>query len=193
VYVGGASPLTFGGTSAVAPLWAALTALLTASLGHPVGDLNAQLYPLVGTTALRDITQGTNGGYSAKVGWDAVTGCGTPVGQELLTKFGQPASSTTTQITVRACDNELIIMASNGTGSSTLCHLKSGYNAPVSYVFNPQNILAAGQYDLTLIGINWGGPGNFTVDVTTGGATTTLQGSGSATGVVFSKTIPMSI
>ena len=42
---------------------------------------------LIGTTALRDITSGTNGGFSAKVGWDAVTGCGTPVGQELLAQL----------------------------------------------------------------------------------------------------------
>jgi kumamolisin len=192
VFVGSTSPFTFGGTSAVAPLWAALTALLTASLGHAVGDLNTQLYQLVGTTALRDITQGTNGGYSAKTGWDAVTGCGTPVGQDLLTKLGQSAG-TTTKIAVRACDNELIVLASNGSESSTLCHLKSGYGDPVSYVFNPQHILASGQYDLTVIGINWGGPGNFTVDVTAGGTTTTLQGGGTATGVVFSKTIPMTV
>jgi len=94
IFVGGTSPLTFGGTSAVAPLWAGLTALLVAALGRAVGDINAQLYPLIGTAALRDITQGTNGGFSAKPGWDSVTGCGTPVGQELLTKLrqSQPAS-----------------------------------------------------------------------------------------------------
>src|SRR5262245_26175344 len=82
------SPLTFGGTSAVAPLWAGLTALLVAALGHAVGNLNAQLYPLIGTAALRDIIQGNNGGFSAKTGWDDATGCGTPVGQELLAKLG---------------------------------------------------------------------------------------------------------
>ena len=87
VFVGSTSPFTFGGTSAVAPLWAGLTALLVGALGHAVGDLNAKLYQLIGTTALRDITSGTNGGFSAKAGWDAVTGCGTPVGQELLTRL----------------------------------------------------------------------------------------------------------
>jgi len=54
-----------------------------------VGDLNVKLYPLIGTTALRDITSGTNGGFSAKAGWDSVTGCGTPVGQQLLAQLGQ--------------------------------------------------------------------------------------------------------
>jgi kumamolisin len=89
VFVGSTSPFTFGATSAVAPLWAGLTALLVGALGHAVGDLNAKLYPLIGTTALRDITSGTNGGFQAKAGWDGVTGCGTPVGQELLAKLGQ--------------------------------------------------------------------------------------------------------
>ena len=93
VFVGSATPLTFGGTSAVAPLWAALTALLVGNLGRAVGDLNAQLYPLIGTTALRDITSGTNGGFSAKAGWDGVTGCGTPVGQELLARLQTPQPS----------------------------------------------------------------------------------------------------
>ena len=90
VFVGGTSPFTFGGTSAVAPLWAGLTALLVGALGHAMGDLNAKLYPLIGTTALRDITSGTNGGFSANAGWDAVTGCGTPVGQELLARLDKP-------------------------------------------------------------------------------------------------------
>ncbi len=94
VFVGSPSPFTFGGTSAVAPLWAGLTALLVGALGHAMGDLNAKLYRLVGTTALRDITSGTNGGFSAKAGWDAVTGCGTPVGQELLARLkSQPTVS----------------------------------------------------------------------------------------------------
>jgi hypothetical protein len=98
----------------------------------------------------------------------------------------------TTKIEVQACDNELIILASTGAGSSVLCHLKSGYNAPVSYIFNPAHILAPGNYDLTVIGINWGGPGNFKI-IVTAGTPTTLAGSGGATGVVYTKTIPMQI
>jgi hypothetical protein len=98
----------------------------------------------------------------------------------------------TTKIDVQACDNELIILASTAAGSSVLCHLKSGYNAPVSYVFNPAHILPAGHYDLTVVGINWGGPGNFKI-VVTAGTPTTLQGGSGATGVVYTKTIPMQI
>ena len=73
-----------GGTSAVAPLWAGLIALLNEKLGKPVGFLNPQIYPLVSTAAFRDITQGNNGAYSAAPGWDACTGLGSPVGNSLL-------------------------------------------------------------------------------------------------------------
>jgi kumamolisin len=74
----------FGGTSAVAPLWAALLALINEQLGKQVGFLNATLYA-TGTSALRDITAGSNGAYQAGAGWDACTGLGSPSGQALLT------------------------------------------------------------------------------------------------------------
>jgi kumamolisin len=73
-----------GGTSAVAPLWAGLVALLNQSLGRPVGFLNPQIYPLVNTPAFHDITDGDNGGYQAGPGWDACTGLGSPDGTQLL-------------------------------------------------------------------------------------------------------------
>lgn len=73
-----------GGTSAVAPLWAGLVALLNQRLGKPVGFLNPQLYPL-GETAFFDITSGSNGTFSAGVGWDPCTGLGSPNGLALLT------------------------------------------------------------------------------------------------------------
>jgi kumamolisin len=72
----------YGGTSAVAPLWAALVARLAQSLGSPLGLLQPKLYPL--HAALHDITSGTNGAYKARKGWDACTGLGTPNGTALL-------------------------------------------------------------------------------------------------------------
>jgi kumamolisin len=81
--------LVIGGTSAVAPLWAGLVALLNQKLGHRVGFLNPLLYgSAVGTGSFRDITSGNNGAYPAKAGWDACTGWGTPVGTKLLHVLG---------------------------------------------------------------------------------------------------------
>jgi kumamolisin len=71
-----------GGTSAVAPLWAALVARLNQALGRKVGDLHAALY--AAPEAFRDITSGSNGAYQAGGGWDACTGLGSPDGASLL-------------------------------------------------------------------------------------------------------------
>jgi kumamolisin len=70
-----------GGTSAVAPLWAGLVALANALNGRAAGYLNPLLY--ANPTALRDITQGNNGAFEASVGWDACTGLGSPIGQQV--------------------------------------------------------------------------------------------------------------
>src|SRR5262249_1751354 len=86
---------TIGGTSAVAPLWAALIALINQSLasrGRPsIGYLNPLLYQrLAANGDLNDVVQGTNdvggdsGGYRAGPGWDPCTGWGTPRGDRLL-------------------------------------------------------------------------------------------------------------
>jgi len=78
----------FGGTSAVAPLWAALIALINQQLGKPVGFLNTALYTAAAEKTLHDITSGNNGAYTAGPGWDACTGLGSPDGQALLTALG---------------------------------------------------------------------------------------------------------
>ncbi|MGH9295899.1 MAG: S53 family peptidase, partial [Acidimicrobiales bacterium] len=93
---------TIGGTSAVAPLWAALVALLneelTSALGsgsgsgpgsgaggrRAAGFLQPLLYTTAGRSALRDVVSGSNGVYSAHPGWDACTGLGSPDGTALL-------------------------------------------------------------------------------------------------------------
>jgi kumamolisin len=74
-----------GGTSAVAPLWAALIVRCNEKLGHSVGFVNPVLYTRA-TTAFRDVVEGSNGSsaYEARAGWDACTGLGTPIGSRLL-------------------------------------------------------------------------------------------------------------
>jgi kumamolisin len=79
-----------GGTSAVAPLWAGLIALLNEQLGKNVGWLHPQLYGTIAQhKALRDVTSGTNDAYRAQTGWDACTGLGTPNGQAILAALKQ--------------------------------------------------------------------------------------------------------
>ena len=83
---------TIGGTSAVAPLWAGLVALLNHSLGAPLGFAHPRLYALRGSTAFHDITSGSNGSYSAAAGWDACTGLGSPAGTVLARQLGAAPS-----------------------------------------------------------------------------------------------------
>ncbi len=71
-----------GGTSAVAPLWAGLVALVNQSLGRKVGFINPVLY--ANQAALTDITSGGNDGFNAGPGWDPVTGLGSPKGAAVL-------------------------------------------------------------------------------------------------------------
>ena len=82
----------FGGTSAVAPLWAALIALVNQQLGKPVGFLNSKIYAAAVARTLKDITSGNNGAYQSASGWDACTGLGSPNGQALLTALSAPAT-----------------------------------------------------------------------------------------------------
>jgi kumamolisin len=74
----GGKTQAFGGTSAVAPLWAALIARINADVGAPAGFINPVLY--ANPSAFHDITSGNNGSYTAGPGWDPCTGLGSPDG-----------------------------------------------------------------------------------------------------------------
>jgi kumamolisin len=87
--------LVIGGTSAVAPLWSGLIALLNQKLGRPLGFLLPALYALPSSTkAFHDITQGSNGAFSAGPGWDACTGLGSPSGENLLAALSTAGKNT---------------------------------------------------------------------------------------------------
>lgn len=83
LFVDGA-PAVLGGTSAVAPLWAALVARLGEGLGKPLGYANPLFYAPNTSGALRGVTTGNNGGYSAGPGWNPCAGLGSPQGTKLL-------------------------------------------------------------------------------------------------------------
>ncbi|MGA9543680.1 MAG: S53 family peptidase [Candidatus Sulfotelmatobacter sp.] len=83
------NPDVIGGTSAVAPLWAGLIALINESIGKPVGFINPLLYQSANTAAdFHDITSGNNGAYAAGPGWDACSGLGSPIGTQVATALG---------------------------------------------------------------------------------------------------------
>jgi kumamolisin len=88
-----------GGTSAVAPLYAALIALLNQQRGSNIGFANPVLYQNAGN-GFNDITQGNNGSFSAAPGWDCCTGFGSPNGNQLSQIFAPTTTGTTQQDSV---------------------------------------------------------------------------------------------
>ena len=94
VYVDGQASV-IGGTSAVAPLWAGLTACINQILGKRVGSLSSLVYtqvaPVSGT--FHDITTGNNGKFSAKTSWDPCTGLGTPIGSTIASALTGKAAA----------------------------------------------------------------------------------------------------
>ncbi len=101
-----------GGTSAVAPLYAGLVAVINAMLTAEsgietrVGYLNPSLYSGGMQSAFRDIADGvSNGqpafglpgpGYTAGPGWDACTGFGSIIGGQLRSLLAYPAAESST-------------------------------------------------------------------------------------------------
>jgi subtilase family serine protease len=81
-----------GGTSYAAPQWAGLTAMANeqsvANGGSTLGFLNPAIYAIgVGVdygSDFHDIVSGNNGKYNAVVGYDLVTGWGSPNGPNLI-------------------------------------------------------------------------------------------------------------
>jgi subtilase family serine protease len=86
-----------GGTSAAAPIWAAMIALADQYAGHHLGFVNPAIYQIARGPryhqAFHDVTTGNNSvqfphdnvtGYRAAPGWDPVTGLGSPNAQVLV-------------------------------------------------------------------------------------------------------------
>ncbi|MBV6321201.1 hypothetical protein [Duganella violaceipulchra] len=101
----------------------------------------------------------------------------------------------TASIKISACDNELRVIASTGAFSAEICHISSGNNDTVAYAVNLGSVLPGGTYSLTMVGINWGGPARFSVEVTNNGAVTpySFEKKDAAIGVVWSPTIIVNV
>jgi subtilase family serine protease len=94
-----------GGTSAAAPLWAGIMALVSQYAGRSLGFINRALYQIGRSgsyhRAFHDVTTGTNTvslpgqtitGYRAAPEWDPVTGWGSPNAQALVPLLAHYAS-----------------------------------------------------------------------------------------------------
>ena len=99
----------WGGTSFAAPRWAAYMALVNQQSvkngKSTLGFINPAIYSIgLGpnyNTAFHDITSGSNGEYSAVVGYDLVTGWGSPNGTGLINALlGTPQATGSLTVTI---------------------------------------------------------------------------------------------
>jgi subtilase family serine protease len=82
-----------GGTSLSTPLWASIVLAAVQHCGA-VGFINPTLYAQRTAGMTNDVTSGSNGTYSAAVGWDRVTGVGSPNADKIVTALcGAPVSA----------------------------------------------------------------------------------------------------
>ncbi len=172
----------WGGTSFAAPRWAGFLALVNeqaANTGQPsVGFLNPTIYA-IGTGAnynndFHDITSGNNANRSASfnavVGYDLVTGWGSPNGQNLInalagsgfTLSDSPSSLTITQGGAGGTSTITVNDQNGFSGSVSLT--ASGLPSGVTVAFNPSS--TSGTSTLTLTASSSATTGKATVTIT---------------------------
>ena len=137
VYEGG----TLGafGTSLSTPIWAGIAAMADQRAGHALGFLNPSLYAIYRSANysvdFHDIVSGNNG-YPAVVGWDPVTGIGSPlVGRLLPDLAAYPAGR-------------------NGGPTTVLFATPQFGPAPLNVGFNVSVTGGSGTY--AIVGVNFG-------------------------------------
>ena len=185
----GGSLASVGGTSASAPSFAGLMALLVQKTGQRQGNVNVRLYQLAnsqyaagGAGVFHDITSGSNSvpgvtGYSGGAGYDLVTGLGSVDANALLGNWGA-ATVVRPDFSLAAGQTQTMIQGSTGTIKLTTAAL-SGFNAAVALTvsglpsgitgsFAPSSLAAPGSGSSTLALTLAAGvaPGSYNLTVT---------------------------
>jgi PKD repeat protein len=159
-----------GGTSAVSPLWAALTARINQQLGTATSTNQMQrtLYT-TNPSCCRDVVTGNNGAFTASTGWDRCTGFGSPNGQAVLTSVqntGAPPNPPAvpnpvakfTASPTSAKGNTLVTFSNQSTDA--VSYLWSFGNSSTSTDLNPTKTYTPGTYTVSLVATNSEGTTN---------------------------------
>jgi kumamolisin len=170
----------YGGTSFATPMWAGYIALvnqqLVANGESTIGFLNPTIYAQNVTSSyaadFHDITSGTSGSYSAVVGYDLVTGWGSP-----NTGLINALSGTSTPgFSISASPNSVsVVQGSSGTSTITST-VTGGFDSAVSLTatgqptgvtigFNPTSITGTGTSTMTMTVASSAATGTFSITV----------------------------
>ena len=170
IYISGQTA-QIGGTSAVAPLWAALTAIMNQKNASSLGYLQPILYSASFNT-LSDITSGNNGGFNAAVGYDLCTGLGSPC-SELFTYLSNPVTSSPI--------SSFTSNVSSGNIPLTVQFSDTSTNSPTSWSWNfgdggkstlrnPSHVFSTvGTFTVTLISTNGMGSNTYQQNIIANG------------------------
>jgi hypothetical protein len=132
-----------GGTSLAAPRFAGFVALVNqqaAANGETVGFLNPLVYAIgQGSTynsAFHDITSGSNNGFDAVVGYDLVTGWGTPNGQGMIDALA-PTGGTNPYFSLAASPTALNLTPGGASQTATISLTPAnGFSGTVTLAVN---------------------------------------------------------
>jgi subtilase family serine protease len=191
----------FGGTSFATPMWAGYVALVNQQLaneGDPtIGFINPTIYQQNITssyaTDFHDITSGTSGSFSAEVGYDLVTGWGSPNGVGLINALAPTSTSPAFSITASP-SSVSVVQGSSGTSTITTT-VSGGFDSAIA-------LTASGQptgVTLTLSSSTIAAPGSgsstltMTVASTTAVGTYTITVSGTGGGITHTATVALTV
>ena len=191
----------YGGTSFATPMWAGYVALVNQQLaneGDPtIGFINPIIYQQNITssyaTDFHDITSGTSGSFSAEVGYDLVTGWGSPNGVGLINALATTSTSPAFSITASPASVS-VVQGSNGTSTITTT-VSGGFDSAIA-------LTASGQptgVTLTLSSSTIAAPGSGSSTLTMAVASTTVAGtytitvSGTGGGITHTATVALTV
>ena len=143
-----------GGTSAAAPSFASIMALVSQKNGRALGNINPVLYPLAikqasgGAAVFHDITSGNNTvpgviGYSAGTGYDLATGLGSVDAALLVNHWRDGIVSG--GFTLTATPTTMQVQQGQNNSATLSVAVSSGFNAPVALVISgmPSGVTAS--------------------------------------------------
>ena len=182
------------GTSAAAPSFAGLMALVVQKTGSRQGNPNPTLYSLAssqatgGAAVFHDVTIGNNSvpgvtGFSAGVGYDEATGLGSVDAAQLINNWGGSSapslqvslSSSSLSVADGASAGISVTVGVSGGFSSAVTLSAAGLPAGVTAAFSPATLTApgSGTSALTLSAGSQVAAGSYPVEVTAAGGNVT--------------------